>query len=161
VSELVSFTEEMAQRGSVAASRLLAVQIEEPPEPVREALRLEDGEKTIRVERLRLADGAPIALQTVYLPRNRFPDLEAHLRETMSLYRVLEEAFGVKLARAHEVYRPAALKRRAAAMLNVPSGSAAFDVERTTFDAESRPVEFVMSILRGDCFQLTLELVRR
>jgi DNA-binding GntR family transcriptional regulator len=45
--------------------------------------------------------------------------------------------------------------------LQTTPGAAAFEVEHTTFDTESRPVEFVMSILRGDRLQLTLELIRK
>src|SRR5438445_6493577 len=52
VSELVSFTEEMTQRGLVATSRLLEVQVEEPSERFREPLGLGDGEKVIRIKRL-------------------------------------------------------------------------------------------------------------
>jgi GntR family transcriptional regulator len=161
VSELVSFTEEMAQRGLVATSRLLEVQVEEPSERVREPLGLGDGEKVIRIKRLRLGDGEPMALQTAFLSHARFRNLEAQLREDSSLYRVLEERFGVRLARAYEVYRPIILSRQLADLLNVPPRSAAFDVERTTFDIENRPIEFVVSILRGDRLQLTLELVRK
>ena len=161
VSELVSFTEEMTQRGLVATSRLLEVQVEEPSERFREPLGLGDGEKVIRIKRLRLGDGEPMALQTAYLSHDRFRNLEAQLREDSSLYRVLEEKFGVRLTRAYEVYRPIILGRQLADLLNVPPKSAAFDVERTTFDIENRPIEFVVSILRGDRLQLTLELVRK
>jgi len=161
VSELVSFTEEMTQRGLVATSRLLEVRVEEPSERFREPLGLGDGEKVIRIKRLRLGDGEPMALQTAYLSHDRFRNLEAQLREDSSLYRVLEEKFGVRLTRAYEVYRPIILGRQLADLLNVPPKSAAFDVERTTFDIENRPIEFVVSILRGDRLQLTLELVRK
>lgn len=161
VSELISFTEEMAQRGLVATSRVLDAQSEVPSERIRSALQIPEGEEVFRIKRLRLADGEPLALQTAYLPRNRFPPIDVRRLETTSLYQILEEEYRIHLARAQEVYRPIILKRAEAAILNVHPRLAAFGVERTTFDAQNRPVEFVTSILRGDRMQLTLELIRK
>jgi GntR family transcriptional regulator len=161
VSELVSFSEEMAQRGLAATSRLLEAKSERPVHRVRTALQLQDNEDAIRIRRLRLAGAEPMALQTAYLPGRRFSGIEAQIDDTSSLYRILETEYGVRLARAVEVYAPAVLKSSAARALQTTIGAPAFEVERTTFDTENRPVEFVMSILRGDRLQLTLELIRK
>lgn len=161
VSELVSFTEEMAQRGFATRSRLRGSDVIRPSDPVRRALQLGDGELVIRIERVRLADGDPLALQTVYLSARRFEGLDVRRLERESLYRVLERDHGVQMVRAQEIYRPVVLKRPVAALLHVSVRIAAFEVERTTFDSENRPVEFVRSILRGDRMQLTLDLIRR
>lgn len=161
VSELVSFTEEMAQRGLTTTSRVRATEVVRAHEEVRRALRLTDGESVVRIERIRLADGDPLALQTVYLSERRFAGLNVRRLERESLYRILEQDHGVHIVRAQEVYRPVVLKRPIAALLGVSMRVAAFEVERTTFDSENQPVEFVRSILRGDRMQLTLDLIRR
>ena len=149
------------QRGRVASSRVLEARSEAASERIRSALQIPGGGQVFRIKRLRLADGEPLALQTAYLPQNRFPSIDVGRLETTSLYRILEEEYGVRLARAQEVYRPIIVKRAEGAILNVPVRLAAFEVERTTFDTQNRPVEFVTSILRGDRMQLTLELIRK
>ena len=161
VSELISFTEEMAQRGMTALSRVLDYRTEIPSKGIRTALLLPEGAEVHCIKRLRMVDGEPLALQTAFLPKDRFPTIDVRRLSTSSLYQLLEEDYQVQLARAQEVYRPIILKRTEAAILKVRPRSAAFEVERTTFDVHKRPVEFVTSILRGDRMQLMLELVRK
>jgi len=161
VSELVSFTEEMAQRGLTTASRILESGITVPTEQVRSALQTSRDDQVLHIKRLRLAGDEPLAVQTVYLLQRRFGELDVHRLESTSLYYILEHEYGIQLAHAQEVYRPAILPRAAAAMLHVSTRLPAFHVERTTFDADNHPVEFVTSMLRGDRLQLTLELIRR
>jgi GntR family transcriptional regulator len=151
----------MAQRGLTAISRVLDYRTEIPSKGIRTALLLPEGEEVHCIKRLRMVDGEPLALQTAFLPKDRFPTIDVRRLATSSLYQLLEEEYQVQLARAQEVYRPIILKRTEAAILKMRSRSAAFEVERTTFDVQKRPVEFVTSILRGDRMQLMLELVRK
>ena len=59
----LSFTEEMARRGMTPTSRLVSAGIDAArPEELAD-LRLADGAEVVRVERVRLADGVPIAFE--------------------------------------------------------------------------------------------------
>ncbi len=161
VSVLVSFTVEMAQRGLTTTSRILESGTVPAGERIRDALQVSPSEAVVAIRRLRFADGEPLALQTVYLPGSRFGGIDASRLATESLYRILEQEYGIQIVRAQEVYRPIVLRRVIAAALRASTRTAAFEVERTTFDSDNRPVEFVTSILRGDRMQLTLELIRK
>lgn len=64
----LSFTESMRRRGLRASSRLLRwTEIDSRPEDVA-ALQLLDGQKPWLLERLRLADGVPMAIESVVMP---------------------------------------------------------------------------------------------
>lgn len=75
----LSFTASMRARGATAASRTLEARLIEPdPEHV-QALRLGAGERVVLLERLRLADGVPMAVERAILA----PDLTSVLDEDL------------------------------------------------------------------------------
>ena len=93
----------MQTRGLDPATRLIAARPESAGEAVAAALGLEPGSPTLYLERLRLADGEPLLLEQVHLPAERFPGLLASDLEHGSLYDLLTERYGVRVARAREV----------------------------------------------------------
>jgi GntR family transcriptional regulator len=64
---LTSFTEDMRERGMEASSVVLEVEVEPAGPVVARFLRVEEGERIIRLKRLRNADGEPMALETSHL----------------------------------------------------------------------------------------------
>ncbi|MGE5591400.1 MAG: GntR family transcriptional regulator [Bacillota bacterium] len=161
LSSLLSFTEEMTQRGASAGSRLLSFSRQEVGKKLAEHLELQPGDPVWEVRRLRMADGEPIAIQRVYLPVALCPTLSAEHVEGRSLYRLLSEHYGLVPARAQERYRPVLpVDAAEAALLGVSTGSPCFWVERTTYRADGRVMEFVQSILRGDRYTLEVDLLK-
>lgn len=86
----LSFTESMRRRGLATSSRLLAAGEVEPTVEDQAALDLQDGERPLLVERLRLAAGVPMAIERAIL----HPSLRQVLDEdlaTGSLHTALEK----------------------------------------------------------------------
>ena len=67
-ARLTSFSQDMAARGMTASSKVLAVDRRAASRAVALDLRIPVGDPVHRVHRLRLGDGDPIALETVWLP---------------------------------------------------------------------------------------------
>jgi GntR family transcriptional regulator len=86
----LSFTENMKRRGRKASSRVLATGPIDPTDEDREALRLKAGEKPIVIQRLRLADGVPMAIERVVMPPSCAPVLEEDL-VAISLHSAFEK----------------------------------------------------------------------
>ena len=63
------------------------------------------------------------------------------------------------MTNANEIIRPTIASRVQARHLRVPTGAAAFRVERTTW-AGSRAIEWQESIVRGDRYLYTVEVSR-
>ncbi len=157
---LLSFTEEMAERGLKPGSRILSVQLYCPPARLLERLSLAPGSLVWKIERLLTADGEHMGLQRAHLPQSRFPALGEMLKDGDSLYELLAAHFGVRLDRAIERYSSVLLDEDECRLLNVPKGQCAFAVERLTFFGQT-PVEFVQSLMRSDRYQFTVEVKRR
>ncbi|MGN6250439.1 MAG: GntR family transcriptional regulator [Marmoricola sp.] len=70
---LSSYTEEMERRGKRPTSKTLMLRPEKAGPGVARALELEEGAPIVHWQRLRLADGEPMAIQHAYLSLEQFP----------------------------------------------------------------------------------------
>jgi GntR family transcriptional regulator len=114
----------------------------------------------VHIERLRLADGEPLALDRSWLPaRVARQLLDASLTHA-GLYDELARLCGVTIIGGSERVRPvvpSATERRA---LAIPPGVAGFAIERLV-RSEREPVEWRQSLVRGDRYSLVVELSPR
>lgn len=153
-----SFTEEMMQLGFDITTRVLQQATERASAATATALGVPEGSLVHRVDRLRLTEGQPLAIQRCFLPADRFPDLEkADL--TSSLYRYLRETYGVVPTGANEVIHVCAASEDAQGteLFGVDSHHPCFLMVRVSSD-ETGPVDFSRSIVRGDRYQIHLRL---
>lgn len=160
VLALTSFTEDMIQRGLRPGSRTLGVEQLTAGRSVAQHLRLPEGSPVLVLRRVRLADDEPMALETVYLPASRFPDLAQTDLTNRSLYAWLAERHGVELAHATQTIEATVLGAEDARLLEVAPGMPAFRLERVSYDQFGRPVELVRSLYRGDRYKLHARLER-
>ena len=112
----------------------------------------------LRVRRLRLADGEPMAIETTHLPLSRFRGLTLELRDGGSLYQVLRERFGVELGHAEETIETALASPEEAEVLGADVGLPMLLLSRHSFDTAGRPVEWVRSLYRGDRYKFVARL---
>lgn len=156
--DLTSFTQDMQRRGAQPSSKVLNQEVVEAKGEICERLHVREGDKLFRLRRLRLADGEPMGIQTAYIPLALCPNIEQEQFEAQSLYRVLEERFGLVPASAQEHHWAVTLEKGEARWLKVPPGSPALSVERVTFLPDGRPMELAYSVMRGDRYTVTLHL---
>lgn len=96
---LLGFTEDMWRRGLTASSKVLSFRRCTPDAPLAQRLQLEDGEEAFEIVRLRLADRIPMAYENCHLPARLCPQLKRAEVERGSLYQLLEQNYGVRIAR--------------------------------------------------------------
>jgi GntR family transcriptional regulator len=158
--EMTSFTDEMRSRGHQPTSKVLNQDVIEAEADMAEKLRLAEGAQVMRLKRLRLADGEPMGIQTAYLPLALAPRLAEEDFTDASLYEALERKYGLWPARAQETYVAALLDRADAKLLKVAAGSPALSAERVSYLSSGQPLEVTYSIMRGDRYQIVLDLTR-
>jgi GntR family transcriptional regulator len=118
------------------------------------ALNLSPGAQVVRLYRLRYGADAPLAIERSAIPHEV---LAAPARVTESLYEVLE-ALGCRPVRALQRLRAVNFNAEQARLLKVPTGSAGLALERRSFLADGRLVEFTRSWYRGDAYDFVAEL---
>src|SRR5262245_48863786 len=112
----------------------------------------------LRVVRLRIVDGEPMAIERLHLPYALVEGLVPGDMESGSFYRLLRDRFGVDPRSAVQTLQATVIDEAEAGLLGVPEHFPALMIERTTRDAASRIVEFTRSVYRGDRYRVTSEL---
>lgn len=152
---LASFSQDMRRRGLTPSTRLLALEAEQPPGEVTAALGLRAREQAWRVDRVRLADGQPIAVEYGWYPMRLFPDLDtADL--SGSLYTVMAD-HGRHVDAAEQTLWGEAADRTMARLLSAPEHTPLL-VFRRVASSGGTPVEHVVSRYRGDRYQVHMSL---
>jgi len=154
LSQLTSFTEDMARRGMAVHANWLerGLYLPSPEETV--ILGLSSGDQVARIARLRLSGDIPLAIERASLSASVLPDPSAIVD---SLYKHLDKT-GNRPIRAIQRIRAANLDAEDAQLLEVPVGSAGLNIERTSYLASGRVIEFTRSIYRGDTYDFVAEL---
>lgn len=123
---------------------------------VADRLQLEASTPLFRLERLRLAAGEPLALDTVWLPAGiAAPLLEVDFTHT-ALYDELASRVGVQIAGGRETIRAVVPAKAQQRLLGIPATAGAFAIDRLGY-AGGRPVEWRHTLIRGDRFSLVAE----
>jgi GntR family transcriptional regulator len=159
--QLLSFSEEMQERGSQPRSKTLAFERAQPSVEVAAALRLQPEEAILRLRRVRLADAVSVCVETTHLPFKRFPDLLSQLDPGQSLYGALQKHYGVQVDHADEVAEASAATAAEAKLLRIRPKAPVFRFTRTAYLADGTPVEFVKSVYRGDRCKMVSRLTRK
>jgi len=117
----------------------------EPPADVADRLQLTDGASATMLTRLRLIDDRPIAIQTSWLPNTVAPRLAHEPLIGGSLYRTLQERYGIHLAWAEQRIYAATASHKQADLLNVKERSPLIRTERLSYSDANDRVEFSTS----------------
>ncbi len=154
LSALLSFTEYMRQRGKTSTSRVLRRGLFLPSPDEQIALGLSAADRVARIDRLRFADDAALALEWSSIPADVLPDPDAV--ET-SLYDVLR-ALGTAPVRAVQRITAVNLTGADARLLALPDGAAVLRIDRTAYLPSGRPIEFTRGLYRSDIYDFIAEL---
>jgi len=154
LSRLTSFAEDMARRGMAVRSVWLdrGLYHASPEEMV--TLGLSEGQRVARVARLRISGETPLAIERASLSASVLPDPD---QIGTSLYAHLELS-GNRPVRAIQRIRAANLGIEDARLLDVPAGAASLHIERISYLATGRVIEFTRSLYRGDTYDFVAEL---
>jgi len=153
-SRLTGFSEDMRLRGFVASSRELESGVFLPTPEEAMMLGVSPSESIVRLSRLRLANGVPMAIEHTVVPLKFLPEPEAL---GPSLYDALE-ARNLGPARGLQRLRATLLTDADAALLEVPPRSPTLYIQRIAYLADGRCVEFTRSYYRADTYDFVSEL---
>jgi GntR family transcriptional regulator len=113
------------------------------------ALEVPAGDAVMHLERVLLADGQRIGLESTYLPRHRFGRFTETFDPTTSLYAAIR-ATGVRFGSAVERVETVLASPREAGLLESTTAMPMLRLHRRSLDTEDRPIEVVRSLYRGD-----------
>lgn len=153
-----SFTAQAAASGLTASTHVLQTGRVKADEALAARLAVRVNAPVYEIERLRLVDDSPMAVETSYLAAARFPGLVGRLKTSTSLYQVLTDSYGVRPSAADETIETAAATPHEAELLQIDTGAPMLVLSRHSFDADGTPVEWVRSWYRGDRYVFSTRL---
>jgi GntR family transcriptional regulator len=155
LSGFASFSDDMRERGLTPSSRLLALEFLVPGEEVRKRLGLAPGASCVRLARVRLANGEPVAVENAYIPADLCPGLENTDLEKGSLYEVFRRHYGLGPAWAEGIIEAAPADEEQAALLDLEPGEPVLSIWRVTYDENYVALEWVHSVYRAERFSFS------
>ena len=154
--QLTSLHDDLIRAGQQPATKVLRNEVAVASESVAAALDLPEGSLVICLERIRFADGEPIALMHNFLPA-ALVRLNDEALETHGLYEILRAA-GIALTSATQRMSAKNALAAEARLLDEPRGAALLTMERTVLDDRDRPVEFGQHVYRASRYSLRTSL---
>ncbi|HLJ35308.1 MAG TPA: GntR family transcriptional regulator [Ktedonobacteraceae bacterium] len=162
-STLISLSDDLRQRGKKPGGLLIKSELVRGSELIRQQLRLIDSEQAVRFERLRTADGTPIACEVDYLPYPRANSIYERAQEIAegSLY-ALMSAEGLSPYIAEQLLNGDRATPYEAELLRVEPDAPGIRFVATTFDQTGSPVAYTESFFPGarHAFQVTLRVTK-
>lgn len=158
IDRVRGFTEEVRALGLASGSVLLDARSARADDDTARALLLESDTEVLRIARLRTADDEPLAIQIAHLIPALIELPIDELKRRGSLYRTIAEHYGLAPQRARQTVSARPASREERALLQLDDRTPVLALERTTFDADDRPFEYVRSAYRGDRYRMALDL---
>jgi GntR family transcriptional regulator len=154
ITRLASFSESMVRRGMKPDMELLNREIVQPNSKVVMALGIPPDEEVVVLDRLRLADGKPIAIERAIIPRLFLPDTNLL---NGSLYQTLEKR-GFRPCRGVQRIFAKPMSEEHCQLLKGNPGAASLVIERKCFLGDGRVVEFTETEYNGALFDFVTEI---
>lgn len=155
-----SFSDDMRSRGLEPGTTRYRMSVRQATHDVARGLGVEPGSATLRIERVRTADGRPMALERINVSLGLFPGLDKVMTRDQSLYDLIHITYGIRVESSLQRVSIVRVSAADAAMLGVSAQDAAFEIEGTALDNMGRVVEYGRSIYRGDRYAFEMRLTR-
>ncbi|WP_281658569.1 GntR family transcriptional regulator [Halobacillus sp. Cin3] len=159
LSQLKGFAEEVLERGQTPRSKLIRAEFKSNLHHEKSMLEIKDDEPILLIERIRLADEIPVALERTCWPKEIGEILIKHNLDEARYYEILEN-YNIYLNRASEKIAAINATIDEADALGIRGGEALLEMTRLSFGVNERPIEYTKTKYRNDQYHYSLELKR-
>jgi GntR family transcriptional regulator len=157
--ELTSLYDDLTASRKDPRTRVLSLRALPASDRVAHALGLEDGTDVLALERLRYADGQPLAIMRNWLPFG-VVELDAERLERAGLYQLMRNA-GITLHLASQTIGARGASAAEAKLLKAAKGEPLLTMQRTTYNENGQPVELADHLYRASLYSFEIVLVTR
>lgn len=160
VTTLKGFDEAMAPLGHKIRNDLLSFEQVEADRNVAARLDLAAGAVVVKIRRLRYLDNLPISVDESYFPLDVGLDLASKDLVNRDIFLIIENDLATELGKAQLAIEAAQADGGTAKLLDVPTGAPILRIERLTYSAAGRPIDFEYLYYRSDRFRYELAIQR-
>lgn len=160
LTQLTDFMEDMASAGIKARSEVLYFGPGESDEEVAHQLGVSHGTPLIRIDRLRLGDGFPVAFDTTWLPLLYGQFLDRHDLTTETISGILESHYDIDVQRGRYRIEAQSATPEIAGHLGVDPGTSLLVIQRVIYTIGGKVIFVQRRYYRSDRVAYCLDLNR-
>jgi GntR family transcriptional regulator len=160
VQNLTGFYEDMVAKGLTPITQVLEQKLIPASKKVAAMLNLKEGDQVIKIDRLRSIGSEPILIVTTFIPYHICPALAEEDLTNQSLYAVLEDRYGLSIARGRRTLEAISASEEDAKLLGVEEGDPLIFLKSVSYLENGEPIEYFEAKHRGDRSRFEVELVR-
>ncbi len=154
--EIESFSEDMEKRGLMPTSKVLYFEKIEPSSEIKLKLQLSDNEKVYFINRLRLANNEPMALEFCYLPEKYYHNLMKYNLAQCSLYNLMKEEYNVTFNYMKQNIKAINMSKKEAEMLLGKTKGFGLVSLKIIYNEDECPIEFTKTIYNPDRYSFDM-----
>lgn len=156
MSGTTSFTEIMRSQGKFPSSQTISYRMASPSLSEQERLHLQENDRVVRMERIRLADSVPISFEVTTIPASLVKDF-SRAEVTDSFYATMEQKGGYQIGAAKQTVTATLASENIADYLDLKRGDPILRLRQITYLSDGRPFEYVRTQYAGERFEFYLE----
>ncbi|HVA38958.1 MAG TPA: GntR family transcriptional regulator [Candidatus Dormibacteraeota bacterium] len=153
---LISFADEMKQRGIESCARLLSAREIKATAEIAAELEARENDPIFEIVRLGLGNGVPLVLRTIQVPAAIVPDLLSQPLQDEPIYDMLRERYNIVAAGSYQHFAAVAADKKVAAALKIAIGAPVLSWRGITVDINRRPIARTWAYYRGDRFEFSI-----
>ena len=158
LTRIISFTEDMRQRGLTPGSQVIFSGLVEADQTSADKLQVEPGEMLAQLHRLRFADGETLSIEKASLVQRYCPEVLQNDYENSSLRDALRVQYGLQLVRAKQSIRSQNATKEQAGLLAINPNAALLVIDRVSYSQHDVPVEHLQILYRADRYIMYTDL---
>lgn len=151
------FTDSMRRQGYRVVTKVIRVEVRPPHPSIAHELHIAVDDPVVHIDRLRIILDEPVLVVTSYVPYKICPELVNEDLTHHSLYDLLQNKYGLKIARARRFLESIAANESEAQWLGIKPGSPLMLIESTAYLEDGTPVECFKAVHRGDRTRFLVE----
>lgn len=156
---IISFNDEMRQKGLVPKTEVLKQRYKASDEQVAKKLGLPVGDEVFHLRRLRYTNDEPIVFLDSFIPVKLCPGIIEVDFVNNSLYSTFEQKYGIMVKRAVRCIEVGLAGEYEAKLLHIKEGAPIHYFETVAYNQDNVAVEYTISRYRADKSKFIVELV--
>ncbi|OEG00462.1 GntR family transcriptional regulator [Vulcanibacillus modesticaldus] len=158
IEELNSITNMIEKNNQKAGTIFLSNEFITASKSDIKALKINEGDKIIRIERIMTADNEPVVYCIDKIPESVLPQ-DFELKEESSMFQILEQHADIHISYAVADIEPIGSHEKISSLLQSPPESSLLVLRQVHYDIMDRPVLSSVNYFRADKFRF--QVIRR
>lgn len=146
---LGGFTQTMREKNTQPYTKVISKTLRKAEDKYSLVFGIKPDDDIYHIKRICSADGEPISLEEIFIPKYVVPKLEGIDLGVFSIYEVYD-FYGIKVTRAWQTLDLIQLEPKDARMLGIDANLSVMLFECTSYDDKDRVIEFTRNYTRGD-----------